>query len=84
MLTIKLCLVQEGNKESAVKQKTCFFLCVDGKDSNTKDFLKKSGNPYTINKDKVYALKAPPSLMAVKLTDKMHKLRLNKKEKEPN
>jgi hypothetical protein len=75
--TLKL---REDNKET-VKRKNCFFLSVGAKDSNTDYCLKKPGNQYSI-KDKVHALTTPPSSIAMKATDKMHKPRLNKKEKE--
>ena len=54
---------------------------IDGKDSKTDYCLRKPGNQYTI-KDKVHALTKPPSSIAIKPNDKMHKPRLNKKEKE--
>ena len=62
-------------------RKNCYFLGIHGKDSKSDYCLKKAGNQYTL-KDKVHALTTPPRSRAIKLTDKIHKPRLNKKEKE--
>ena len=72
--------LREESKET-VTRKNCYFLGIHGKDFKTDYCLKKPGNQYTI-KDKAHALTTPPSSITIKPTDKMHKPRLNKKEKE--